>query len=115
MQVGETYARALLGLWVLDTQREDDFAGVACERDLALDVVAAVAAGRQDQKNCPAAFYRLGDLAFAWSARDQIPCRGPTGNTASLELANDFDGYRPLFAGMADEEEQSGRSHTTAP
>jgi hypothetical protein len=115
MQVGETYAQALLGLWVLDTQWDDDLAGVARERDLAPDVIAVVSAGRQDQEHCPAAFDRLGDLAFARPARDQVPCRDPTGHTAALELANDLDGCRALFASMADEEEHAGRSHTTAP
>ena len=114
MQVGETYARPLLGSRVLDAQWNDDLAGIAGKPHLTPDVFGVIATIRQDQEHRPAVFDRLGDLTFPRPARIYIPQR-PTGYATSLKLPDYLDGGRAIFAAMAYEQEQVDSSYATAP
>jgi hypothetical protein len=108
MQIREPNPQAASGLRVFDAERDDNLMALAGDRDLAADVFVLVAMLGEDQQHCPAGFNRLGDLVVKRLTRAHVARRDPARQATPLQLVDDFERGRPVFANMADEQEEIG-------
>ena len=69
----------------------------------------------KDQQHRPAGLDRLGDLVVEWLAWAHVARRDPTRHAPPRQLVDDFERGRPVFAGMADEQEEIRIGHRPRP
>jgi hypothetical protein len=109
VEVGEAHTKPPLGQDILDPEGNDNFAGIAGDRDFAPDIFAFVAPAGENQEHGPRSINRVGDLVIERPAGSHVTWGDPAGNATALQLGDDLQRSRAILTDMTDEQKEVWR------
>src|SRR6516162_4135578 len=108
MQSRKSDAQASPRLRVVDAKWNNDLVTLAGDGHFAVYVFVVVTMFRENQQHRRAPIERVGNLIVEAATRSYIARCDPAPHAAALQLANDFQRRRLVFAHVADKQERIG-------